>query len=79
MWPDDFYMEGFWDLNSTRRYEHGPIPWDLIVQYGREVGLHGDVIREVFVPVIRAIDVSYLEWAAAEIKRLRDTPKAKKK
>lgn len=64
-------MKCFWDLNTTRQYEFGPVPWDLIVHYGCHVGIDGDIINS-FVAIMRAMDAAYLKWSAAEEKKRRD-------
>lgn len=68
---DDFYIDSFWDLSSTRRFEHGPIPWDTIVEYGRHKGLAPDII-DMFVTLIRAMDVGVLGWTAQQAERERE-------
>jgi len=67
---DFFYQKSFWDLSSTRRFEHGPIPWDKIVEYGYHTGLDNDMI-DTFVAIIRAMDAGYLNWLKDEIDRQR--------
>lgn len=65
---DHFYLRSFWDLDSTRRYDRGPIPWDAAVNYGYHAGLDGDIV-DAFVILIRAMDTNYLAWAADEAER----------
>ena len=62
---DVFYLRAFWDLNSTRRYEMGPVPWDIAVEYGHHVGLDGSIV-DAFVAIIRAMDAAYLSWVAEQ-------------
>lgn len=68
---DDFYLRSFWDLNSTRQYEFGPVPWDKIVEYGCHLGLDADII-DSFVALIRAMDAGFLQWAKDETDRQRE-------
>lgn len=67
---DSFYMNCFWDLNSTRRYEFGPVPWDVILKYGHHIGLEPDII-DAFIAIIRAMDAGFLEWSREQVERER--------
>lgn len=67
-WPetyacDDFYMEAFWELSTTRQFGQaiGPIPWHHIVQYGVHHGLDGAMLN-VLVRVVRILDEAWLLW-----------------
>lgn len=77
---DIFYLRSFWDLNSTRCYEFGPIPWDIILKYGHHIGLDADII-DTFIAIIRAMDSSFLDWSKglvdAERKQRAAAAKAK--
>ncbi len=68
---DAFWLQSFWNLNTERQYEHGPIPWGRIVDYGVRRGLADDII-DPFVAVVRAMDAGFTEWSAEQIKRERD-------
>ncbi len=72
---DSFYLRSFWDLNSTRYYDRGPIPHDKIVEYGYHISLDADMIN-IFVALIRAMDAGYRGWIQDEIDRQQ--PKQKK-
>lgn len=65
---DDFWIAAFFDLNTTRNFEGGPIPWSRIREYGIYVGLDADLIRTL-IAVIRAMDVRFLGWREEQRKR----------
>ena len=51
----------------------GMIPWSRIVFYGEYVGLKKDNMK-LFLAVIRAMDLEYLEWSDKESKKLVSRP-----
>jgi hypothetical protein len=65
---DDFYINAFWELSTTRRYEMGYIPWDIIQQYALLFGLD-EFNTKLFTLIIRAMDSKILEQEAKEQKR----------
>ena len=67
----EYYFDCFWHLCSERRFEGGRIPWSSTCEYGRHVGLDDDIINEIFVPVMRALDEAFLEWSAQETEKRR--------
>lgn len=72
---DEWYINAFWELSSTRAvgFSPGPIPWHHIVAYASRAGLSESMIT-LAVRVIRALDTAYLKWQQdqAEKKRNRD-------
>lgn len=68
---DTFYLEAFWNLSSTRRYELGPIPWDIILLYGQHLGLDDGIINR-FSTIIMAMDIAYIRWSRDEIEKRRE-------
>lgn len=65
-----FYFTSFWNLNTERRFEHGPIPWACILEYGCYIGLDDDIL-DSFVALMRAMDAAYITWVAEDIERKR--------
>jgi hypothetical protein len=67
---DEWYLEAFRDLNTTRSVGMGlgPIPWDRAREYGLYAGLD-DANMPVFLAVMQAMDSLYLEWEGKEVKR----------
>lgn len=68
MGDDRFYLSAFWDLNSCRNYDGGPIPWTAIMQYGYNQGFDRDMV-EALVHIVRHVDRHYLEWHGEERER----------
>ena len=62
---DDFYLEAFWVLSSTRYFDRGPIPWNIIVEYGCYHGLATDIMK-AFVTIISAMDASFIKWVSTQ-------------
>lgn len=60
-------MRAFWDLSTCRQFNQvlGPIPWNIVVQYGQQAGLESDVLQ-VFSYVMRTLDEAYLSWQREE-------------
>lgn len=60
---DDFYLDAFWKLNTTRMIgmDLGPIPWDKCVLYATYMKLDNDIF-EHFIGIIMSLDVAYLDW-----------------
>lgn len=67
---EGFYLRCFWELNTERRYDSGPIPRSAIVHYGLSAGLDGDIIG-AFVSCIRSMDAGYREWIEEEREKRR--------
>lgn len=65
---DWYYTKAFWDLNTTRNYEMGPIPWNKIIEYADIEGLDQDN-TQAFVVIIRTMDAKLLTWEAEEVKK----------
>ena len=65
---DEFYLRAFYHLSSCRRFQGGPIPWELIAQYAAGWQLAPDMV-ETFATVIPMMDNAYLEWWEAENKK----------
>ncbi len=66
---DEFYMNGFWELNTCRPLgfgSPGQIPWSTIHEYGVVKGLEPDVL-DCFIQVIMAMDHIYLEHMTEEL------------
>lgn len=72
---DDIFIGGFNHLTTERRYEHGPIPHGVIVDYAVKIGLEDDV-ADMFVRVLHEMDVAYLQWSAEELDRQRQQKRA---
>ena len=63
---DHIFFKGFRILNTTRRTDGGPIPWDAIQDYCERIGLAEDA-REIYTDVIMEMDaaliaVQHEEW-----------------
>lgn len=73
---EEFYLNSFWRLSTERPigFAAGPIPWSKIQEYGQRAGLDSDMMA-VFSDVIQAMDKTYLEWTAEEMKRQREAGK----
>lgn len=56
-------MDAFFRLTTTRKYDNGPIPWDVIIFYGKEYKLD-DIVLEKFYKIIRSMDSEYMRWIA---------------
>lgn len=59
----DFYLQAFSDLSTTRQIGMGPgpIPWDKILLYAHWMELERDVTR-AFVQIIQLMDSAYMDW-----------------
>ena len=62
---DIFYLSSFWDLNSTRCFDMGFIPWDVRLKYAEHVGLDKENTK-TFIVIISRLDNTYLTWIAKE-------------
>lgn len=71
---ESFYINSYWDLSSTRRFQDGPIPWDKIVEYGKQKGLEYGIL-DSFVAIVRAMDAAFLEWRREQADRQRNQNK----
>jgi len=74
MLGDQFYMEAFWELSTTRALGQGgigPIPWNFVIDYGFYKQLDADNI-ELLAITIRLMDEAYMKWYSEEAKRLRE-------
>lgn len=67
---DQFYLEAFDELSSCRQIgmSVGPIPYDKIVWYSREILGFDEDSTSVFKSIIRELDNVYLKWAADQNK-----------
>lgn len=68
---NNFYLQAFYDLSTCRNIGQilGPIPWNIIVQYAEYSGLEIDM-TDLFIRVMRSLDLAYLEWCNADAKRI---------
>ncbi len=75
---NNFYLQSFYDLSTCRSIGQvmGPIPWNIIVQYAEYSGLELD-ITDLFIRVIRSLDLVYLNWCSEETKKLNKLNKPK--
>lgn len=64
---DDFAFRAFSELGTTRRYEGGPIPWDVIMKYAAVKKLTPRV-SSWLAHVISEMDGAYLDYLAQERK-----------
>lgn len=56
---EESYITAFWDLNTERRYELGPIPKSEIIAYAKRLGLDDDLVT-LFSFIISGLDDHYL-------------------
>ncbi len=60
--PDElWYASAFSELNTTRKFAGGPIPWTAIQELGHASGLDENNIKALLV-VIRAMDDVFLKF-----------------
>lgn len=71
-------MRAFWELSSCRQFGQvvGPIPWNLVAQYGERKGLDVDMLN-IFEVVIRTLDETYLSWERQDQERRERSEKDK--
>ncbi len=62
---DLFYLTGFWDLNTTRQFDMGFIPWNAKLQYANYHELDA-LVTEGFMYLVGNLDHVYLDWLARE-------------
>lgn len=67
---ESFYLLSFWDLNTTRSFHMGFIPWDVKLQYA---GFHGLDIHNTksFIFLLGELDNAYLDWLSKEAEKVR--------
>lgn len=72
---EESYITAFWDLNTERRYELGPIPKSEIKKYIKELGIESD-LQAPFSFVISALDDHYLTLKNENIMKSRQSTNA---
>jgi hypothetical protein len=60
---DRFWLDSFFELSTCRHYgaTAGPIPWNMIVEYGERKQLEPSMI-DILLKVIRVLDLAWMDW-----------------
>lgn len=61
----DFYLDSFWDLNTERRYDCGPIPHSTVVKYCTDKDIPYP-LSYIFRLIVDSLDKAYLTWIGKE-------------
>lgn len=60
-----FYISSFLELNTTRYFDMGRVPWGECLRYAKHKGLDKGNIN-TFISIIGRLDDAYLSWVASQ-------------
>lgn len=74
---DRFWLDSFFELSTCRHYGTfpGPIPWNVIVEYGERKQLEPSMI-DVLLKVTRGLDITWLDWKDEQRNRAKQAQSA---